>query len=87
MAWGLHLGRRRSSDGQSRDDRAGRLAHDLVVDAVAIAQKALELARASSEPKLAGEIEGRLELYRSGRAYRPSIRPSPLTAVTGPRTP
>lgn len=56
-------------------------------DAVATAQKAIDLARSSSEPALAREIEGRLELYRNGRAYRPSIRPSPLTAVTSPRNP
>jgi tetratricopeptide (TPR) repeat protein len=41
-------------------------------EAVATAQKAVELARAASQPKLAQEIEARLELYRSGRAYRPS---------------
>jgi hypothetical protein len=40
--------------------------------AVATARKAVELARAASQPKLAQEIEGRLELYRNGRAYQPS---------------
>jgi tetratricopeptide (TPR) repeat protein len=38
-------------------------------EAVATAQKAVELARAAGRPKLAGEVEARLELYRSGRAY------------------
>jgi len=48
--------------------------------AVATAQKALELARTTSQPKLAQGIEGRLELYRSGRAYRPASS----TAVARP---
>jgi tetratricopeptide (TPR) repeat protein len=52
-------------------------------DAVVTAQKALELARTASQPKLAGEIEARLELYRSGRAYHPSSS----TAATSPPSP
>jgi tetratricopeptide (TPR) repeat protein len=40
-------------------------------DAVATAQKAIDLARATGRPKLADEIESRLQLYRSGQAYRP----------------
>jgi tetratricopeptide (TPR) repeat protein len=40
--------------------------------AVATAQKAVELARTASQPVLAREIEARLELYRSGRAYSQS---------------
>jgi len=52
-------------------------------DAVATAQKALDLARASGQTKLAGEIEARLELYRSGRAYHPSS----TTAATSPPSP
>ncbi len=54
---------------------AGRFA-----DAVTTAQKAVELARTANQPKLAQEIEARLELYRSGRAYHPSSS----TAVTSP---
>ena len=41
-------------------------------DAVTTAQKAVELARTADHPVLAQEIEARLELYRSGRAYHPS---------------
>ena len=43
-------------------------------DAIATAQKAIELARAAQQPQWVKEIEGRLELYRSGRAYREPIR-------------
>jgi Flp pilus assembly protein TadD len=46
--------------------------------AVATAQKAVELARTVSQPTLAREIEGRLEMYRTGRAYSQS------TGVTTP---
>ena len=42
-------------------------------DAIATAQKAIELARLDAQPQLVREIETRLELYRDGRAYRPSI--------------
>src|SRR5208283_682357 len=52
-------------------------------DAVVTAQKAVELARAASQPKLAQEIEARLELYRGGRAYHPSSS----AAATSPRNP
>jgi tetratricopeptide (TPR) repeat protein len=38
-------------------------------EAIATAEKAIELARATSSPKAVGEYEARLELYRSGRAY------------------
>jgi tetratricopeptide (TPR) repeat protein len=41
--------------------------------AVDTAQKAIELARAAGQPKLAGEIETRLHLYRDGRVYRESV--------------
>ncbi len=41
-------------------------------DAVATAQRAVFLARSNGNAELAGEIETRLQLYRSGRAYRPS---------------
>jgi tetratricopeptide (TPR) repeat protein len=43
-------------------------------DAIATAQKAIELARTAQQPQWVKEIEGRLELYRSGRAYREPIR-------------
>ena len=56
-------------------------------EAIATAQKAMNQARANGQDKLVREMAARLELYRSGRAYRPSIRPAPLTAVTSPRNP
>jgi tetratricopeptide (TPR) repeat protein len=47
-------------------------------DAVATAQKAIELARAAGQPDVVKEIEARLELYRAGRAYRaPASAKSP----------
>ena len=49
--------------------------------AVATAQKAINLARSAGEAQLVKEIEARLELYRSGRAYSPS------TGVTSPNDP
>jgi hypothetical protein len=39
-------------------------------EAIATAQKAGELARSTGQPKLADEIESRLQLYRSSRPYR-----------------
>jgi spermidine synthase len=39
-------------------------------DAIATAEKALELARAGGQTRMAGQIESRLQLYRGGRAYR-----------------
>ena len=42
-------------------------------DAVATAQKAVELARSHNQPRLAERIQSRLQLYRDGRAYRQSI--------------
>jgi superkiller protein 3 len=39
-------------------------------DAVGTAQKAIQLARSGGQPELTGRIEVRLELYRSGHAYR-----------------
>jgi tetratricopeptide (TPR) repeat protein len=47
-------------------------------DAVVTAQKAIDLARSSGQAALVKDIEARLELYRSGRAYSPS------TGVTSP---
>ncbi|HUI07691.1 MAG TPA: hypothetical protein VL486_11880 [Verrucomicrobiae bacterium] len=41
-------------------------------EAVGTAQRAVELARTAEDPQLVGEIETRLELYRSGHAYHPS---------------
>jgi len=49
--------------------------------AVATAQKAIDLARSAGQTNLVKEIEVRLELYRSGRAYSQS------TAVTSPGNP
>jgi spermidine synthase len=47
-------------------------------DAVATAQKAIELAKAAGQSQLVEEIELHLELYRAGRPYRQSIdAPSP----------
>ena len=42
-------------------------------EAVATAQKAIELARAAGQPKLVAEVEARLELYRSGHACFQSV--------------
>ena len=41
-------------------------------DAIATAQKAIELAQSARRPQLAEEINARLELYRRGRAYQQS---------------
>ena len=38
-------------------------------DAITAAEKAIELARAAGQSQLVGEIQARLQLYRSGRAY------------------
>ena len=38
-------------------------------DAIATAQKALDVARSTGQPQLAGEIETRLQLYRDGQSY------------------
>jgi len=42
-------------------------------DAVATAQKAIDLARAAGQTQVIAQIESRLELYRHGRAYRQSV--------------
>jgi tetratricopeptide (TPR) repeat protein len=55
----------------------------LFEDAVTTAQKAVELARTANQPNLAREIEARLELYRSGRAYHPSLS-APATSPQNP---
>jgi tetratricopeptide (TPR) repeat protein len=41
-------------------------------EAIATAQKAIELARSAGQPELVREIEARLLLYRDGRPYRQS---------------
>ena len=41
--------------------------------AVAVAERALAAARASGNGPLAGEVEGRIELYRRGQPFRDSI--------------
>jgi hypothetical protein len=46
-------------------------------DAVTIAQKAIELARTAGQTQAVSEITGRLELYRSGHAYRESTSTPP----------
>jgi hypothetical protein len=46
-------------------------------DAVATAQQAIELARAVGQTQLVSEVESRLDLYRSGHAYRESVGPTP----------
>jgi len=45
-------------------------------DAVVTAQKAIDLARTGGHAELVKEIEARLELYRSRRAYTPSVEPT-----------
>jgi len=42
-------------------------------EAIDTAQRAIALARAAGQPQVASEIESRLELYRSGRPYRPTV--------------
>jgi tetratricopeptide (TPR) repeat protein len=50
-------------------------------DAVGAAQKAIDLARASSQTNLAEKIEGRVQLYRAGRAcYQPIDMTTPTSA-------
>jgi len=39
-------------------------------EAVTTAQKAIELGRSAGQTQFVAEVEARLELYRSGRAYR-----------------
>jgi Tfp pilus assembly protein PilF len=46
-------------------------------DAMATAQKAVDIARAGSQPNLAREIEGRLKLYRARCAYHPLAARTP----------
>jgi len=50
-------------------------------DAIATAQKALDLARSTGQSQLAGEIQARLQLYRGGHAYSRS------PDLTSPRNP
>jgi len=59
---------------------AGRFA-----EAVATAQKAVELATAAGQRQLAGEIEARLELYRNGHAYHQPRTPSRNQSVNTAR--
>ncbi len=42
-------------------------------DAVATAQKAIELANSAGQPQVVRQIEARLQLYRSGQAYRRAV--------------
>ena len=58
------------------DAAAGR-----VNEAIATAQKAIELARSAGQTQIVNEIETRLELYRAGRAYR---APASVTSPRGP---
>jgi tetratricopeptide (TPR) repeat protein len=46
-------------------------------DAIAAAEKATELARAEGQSGVAEKIEGRLQLYRNGHAYRQSAGVTP----------
>jgi len=46
--------------------------------AIATAQQAIELARSAGQIQLISAIEGRLELYRAGRAYRETAAETPL---------
>ena len=50
-------------------------------EAVATAEKAIDMAQSAGQTKLAAEIEARLQLYRSGRAYRP---PADATTPSNP---
>ena len=50
-------------------------------EAIATAEKAIELARAAEQPQLVKKIEARLELYRVGRAYH---QPVEVTSTGNP---
>ena len=50
-------------------------------EAIATAQKAIELASSAGQTQIVSEIETRLELYRAGRAYR---APASVTSPHGP---
>ena len=50
-------------------------------DAIATAQKAIELAKSVRQPQVVKEIELHLELYRAGRPYR---APASVTSPRGP---
>ena len=52
-------------------------------DAIPTGEKALELARAANDSKLAQEIAARLELYRSGQPYRLPA-PQPIMTLVPP---
>jgi len=51
-------------------------------NAVATAEKAVDLARSAGQPQVVKEIEPRLELYRNGQAYH-----QPAVAATSPPKP
>jgi spermidine synthase len=58
-------------------------------DAIATAQKAIELARSAGQSQLVGEIQARLQLYQDGQPYhqlRTPVRNQP-TGVENPRHP
>jgi hypothetical protein len=50
-------------------------------DAIATAEKAIELARSAGQSQLVGEIQTRLQLYRGGQAYHP---PAAVTSQGNP---
>ncbi|MGD0650694.1 MAG: tetratricopeptide repeat protein [Verrucomicrobiia bacterium] len=58
-------------------------------DAVATAEKAVELARSAGQSQVVDEIEARLRLYRDGRVYRQTRTPvrSQSADVTSPDNP
>ena len=58
-------------------------------EAIATAQKAIELARAAGQTELVTEVEARLELYRAGRPYRQLRTPvrSQSVVVASPQNP
>jgi spermidine synthase len=50
-------------------------------DAIATAQKAIELARSAGQSQLVAEIETRLQLYRGGQSYHQL--PTPVRSQSG----
>ncbi len=52
-------------------------------DAIATAQKAIELAHSTGLPQVASEVEAHLELYRAGRPYRQLRTPVGSRSVDG----
>lgn len=86
-AWAVQLAESASQSAGGKDPgyldtlAAAYAASGRFPKAIATAQKAIELVRATRQPERVQKMEARLELYRRGRAYSQS------TTVTSPQTP